>query len=362
MLVNVQFLRFIAAFLVVLYHASLHIKATGVDQGALFTVAQAIGFAGVDVFFVISGFIMYHTTADEAGVAASVNFLKRRIARIYSGYWPFFVLALIVVAWALPAQFERADAFASFWLWPLPLERILLPVSWTLSYEMYFYFMFTLLVLIGVGRRGRALALVFALILALNLHQHFVAARFAPENISGTSFWAQFATSPFIIEFYAGAVFAKVMDRCGLRLSQALLIVGAVLFLVAGYFNVRLYDGQIEQGYYVVPRVLVFGLPSVLILAGLVGLERNGRMAPRRFSLATGGASYAIYLSHTIVFAVTARLGFHDSLQPLGSAGVQAVYLALGASIVAACVLYYFTIERWLHRQAKRLLRVGKHA
>ena len=82
MLINIQFLRFAAALAVVVYHAGKHVAATGADPGWLFRAGEAVGFAGVDVFFVISGFIMFHTTRESAGAAAAAEFLKRRVARI----------------------------------------------------------------------------------------------------------------------------------------------------------------------------------------------------------------------------------------------------------------------------------------
>ncbi len=98
MLTNIQFLRFVAALLVVFYHTSNHVRMTGVDQGVFFEIAEAVGFAGVDIFFVISGFIMFHTTKKTTGALSMVEFLKRRMARIFSGYWPFFFLAMGIFA------------------------------------------------------------------------------------------------------------------------------------------------------------------------------------------------------------------------------------------------------------------------
>jgi peptidoglycan/LPS O-acetylase OafA/YrhL len=114
MLINVQFLRFAAAMLVVFYHTSSRVRDAGVDQGALFSVSQALGFAGVDVFFVISGFIMAHTTGSASGLRAGWSFARRRVARIYSGYWPFFVFAWALFAWVNPDFFATAT-----WLVPL---------------------------------------------------------------------------------------------------------------------------------------------------------------------------------------------------------------------------------------------------
>ena len=87
MLINIQFLRLAAAMLVVFYHTSAHVRSTGAEQGLFFAVNDAVGFAGVDIFFVISGFIMAHTSFGDSGGVAGWAFLRRRIARIYSGYW-----------------------------------------------------------------------------------------------------------------------------------------------------------------------------------------------------------------------------------------------------------------------------------
>ena len=358
MLVNIQFLRFVAALMVVMYHASKHVIATGVDQGFLFSAAESVGFAGVDVFFVISGFIMFYTSKNASGVEASVDFFKRRIARIYSGYWPFFFIAAAVFAWARPEHFEASNLPASFFLWPMPLNEVLLDVSWTLSYEMYFYVLFAGLVLLGTQSRFWLLAGALALVTAYNLFQHFVMLGFDPENYYFNTFNGLFYTSPFLFEFFAGAVLAAFASRGSARTGWLLLAAGVIGFCIAGCTNAWVFDGKIEQGYYVVPRVLLFGIPSVLALWGLVNLENNGRVAPERFSLATGGASYAIYLSHTIFFVATMYLGIYGFMQGWTAMEVQLAYLAYCALIVAFSVLYYQTLERWLHRLFKRVLGV----
>ena len=166
------FLRFAAALAVVVYHAGKHVAATGADPGWLFRAGEAVGFAGVDVFFVISGFIMFHTTRESAGAAAAAEFLKRRVARIYSGYWPFFLFAALVFSRARPEHFAESNLLTSFLLWPMPLNQVLLDVSWTLSYEMYFYLLFTVLVLLialglGAGRLAPSLQRKFNFVAAI---------------------------------------------------------------------------------------------------------------------------------------------------------------------------------------------------
>ena len=358
MLINIQFLRFVAALLVVLYHASKHVASTGVSQGPVFEAAQAVGFAGVDVFFVISGFIMFYTTTGSHGSSASIDFLKRRVARIYSGYWPFLLAAAAVFAWARPAHFEASNLLTSLLLWPAPLHEVLLDVSWTLSYEMYFYIAFTLLMLLPVRGRFPLLVVILAGVLAYNLARHFVLQSFDPENYYYNTFEGLFYTSPFLAEFFAGAVLAKFSLKGPSWLGWSALAIGIAGFAGAGIANVMVYDGAIEQGYHVVPRTLLFGIPSVLVLGGLVNLESGGHVAPRRFSLDTGGASYAIYLSHTIFFVATMKLGIYAAMRGWAPVAVQATYVAYSAAIVVFSVVYYRTAERSLHRAFKRVLGV----
>lgn len=359
MLINIQFLRFAAAFMVVMYHASKHVLATGVDQGFLFSAAEAAGFAGVDVFFVISGFIMFYTTTSSRGVVSSAEFLKRRAARIFSGYWPFFILAAIVFAWARPEHFAASNLIGSLFLWPMPLNELLLDVSWTLSYEMYFYLLFTVLVLFSIRTRMWLLVATLAAVTVFNLIQHFVTHDFTPENYYYNTFNGLFYTSPFLAEFFAGAVVAMFARKGSQCLGWLLLVLGIGGFCMAGGVNAWVYEGKIEQGFHVVPRVLLFGIPSVMMLLGLVNLETHGRQAPARFSLATGGASYAIYLSHTIFFTATMKLGIYAAMQGWSATAVQAIYLAYCVLIVALSVLHYKTLESWLHRQFKKVLGIS---
>jgi len=315
------------------------------------------------VFFVISGFIMFYTTRASTGGAASVDFLKRRVARIYSGYWPFFVAAAAVFAWARPEHFEASDLWTSFWLWPMPLNRVLLDVSWTLSYEMYFYLAFTLLVLLPLRARTGLVAGLLVLVAVYNGLRHWLWQDFSPDRLYLHGFFNLFLLSPYLLEFFAGAVVGAWLRRedSGPQAAAGwLLAAGLGGFALAGYANLAIYDGNIEQGYYMVPRVLWFGLPSVLMVLGLVGLERRGRVAPRRFSLYAGGASYAIYLCHTIFLVATMKLGLNQVLSGHADWLVQAVFLIYSLLIVAFSVAWYRLAERPLHRVFKQVMKVRK--
>ena len=360
MLINIQFLRFAAALLVVLYHASSHVRATGVDQGMLFAAGEAAGFAGVDIFFVISGFIMFYTTTGERGSHSAIEFMKRRLARIYSGYWPFFFAAIAIFYWARPEHFTNADLFRSFVLWPQPLPHVLLDVSWTLTYEMYFYILFSALVLIGLRPRTSLLLGMLALILGFNLYRHWGLQGFSTENLYLLGFYDQFLTSPFLIEFFAGALLASWLKPDYSRYGWLALGLGVAGFACAGWANVAVFDGRIEQGFFVVPRVLMFGLASVLLVAGLVLLEHSARVAPVRFSLLAGGASYALYLCHTLFFIASMKMGIYSAMSDYSSFQVQVIYFLYVALIVAFSITHYLWAEKPLHRLFKKVLWVKK--
>lgn len=356
MLINIQFLRFVAAMLVVVYHVSSHVRATGVDQGWFFAVAEAVGFAGVDIFFVISGFIMAHTTATAGGVTDSWSFARRRIARIYSGYWPFYLLAVLLFWWAGPERLDQSSLVRSAILWPA--NNLLIAVSWTLVFEMFFYVVFTLLVATGRHRARYFLVTLLALIAGFATWSQFVRHAYDPGRLEFMSLAEYYTLSPYLAEFLAGAVAAGYLRHRPTGASWSLAIAGAALFLAGGWINIALFEGRIEQGYFVFWRVGVFGTASLLIVAGTVRLDAAGHSAPRNFSLMAGGASYAIYLSHTLLLTASQHLGLNRWLAGFTPVFVQFAFLLYAVLVLLHGIAHYRWIERPLHRRFRGWLRV----
>jgi len=355
-LVNIQFLRFAAAMLVVVYHSSSHLRAAGVDQGIFFAVSEAIGFAGVDIFFVISGFIMAYTTPRSTGLSDSWQFMRRRIARIYSGYWPFFLMALALFSWINPALVESSGLMSSAILWPA--NQLLIAVSWTLVFEMFFYLLFSVLILGPTQHRTLILKTLMALVVAWSVYSQFVLHAYDPGHLETMSPAEYYMLSPYLAEFLAGALLATRLDKITLKPGWALLFAGIALFLLGGWLNNRFFDGQIEQGYFVFYRVLAFGTPSLLILLGLIHLEGSGFRAPLKFSLLAGGASYAIYLSHTLLLSLSQYLGFNHFAGSLGATNARWLFLAYAVLILILSIVHYRLLEKPLHRLFKKLLKI----
>ena len=107
-----------------------------------------------------------------------------------------------------------------------------------------------------------------------------------------------------------------------------------------------------------VPRVLVFGAASLFLVAGAVRLEHINKTAALRFSLAAGGASYAIYLSHILLLTATQHLGLNHFLGQYTAWIVQAAYLTYGVLILYYSTLHYRIIERPLHKLFKKWLGI----
>jgi peptidoglycan/LPS O-acetylase OafA/YrhL len=357
MLINVQFLRFAAAMMVVFYHTSSHVRASGIEQGMLFSLSEAVGFAGVDIFFVISGFIMAHTTATSAGAKASWAFARRRLARIYSGYWPFFLIALAVFAWANPEQLKMASLVRSWFLWPA--NNLLLAVSWTLIFELFFYVVYTLLIFCSEDRRTLMLKFFLVFIMAWSTYSQFGRHAYDMGHLEFMSLAEYYMLSPYLAEFLAGAIVAVWLRHHPDKHGWTWLAAGCVCFVLAGWVNKEMFAGEIEQGYHVFFRVLLFGSASLMILTGLVRLERAAWKAPVRFSVLVGGASYAIYLSHTLVLTISQYLGFNSFAGGLGDWPARLLFIGLTLIILAYSVAHYRIFERPLHQRFKRALGIS---
>jgi exopolysaccharide production protein ExoZ len=332
------------------------VKSTGVDQGILFATFEAVGFAGVDIFFVISGFIMAFTTANDTGSEKGISFFKRRFARIYSGYWPFYLLAIAVFAWVGSSHLANSALLRSAILWPGGVP--LISVSWTLIYVMYFYILFTLLILFSGPKRKLLLILMMCGIVAWSIYSQFIRHAYDPGHLEYLSLSEAYMFSPYMAEFLTGSLLAGWLSRNPIGQSWSWLLIGIVLFLAGGWINNALFDGRIEQGYFVFWRVLTFGTASLFMVIGLVRLEYQSKTAAKRFSLAAGGASYAIYLSHVLLLTATQHLGFNHFLGQYEPWVVQTTFLAYGAFILFYSIIHYRMIERPLHRVFKTCLRI----
>lgn len=338
-LYNVQLLRFVAAFAILFTH--------GADQlfhgSPLVTAIPWTG--GVDVFFIVSGFIMTWMTAGEFGKSQGAwRFLLRRIVRVAPTYW-FFTLLLVAAVVVAGGRLRNTTADLAQVLTSLlfvPWPRIdgqlnpILAQGWTLNFEMFFYASFALSMLFKRGLQ--VLAGCFIVLVTLN--------PIVPEGW----FVLAFYSDPIIFEFLAGVALARLYRR-GMRLNSrgaALLVALAVI----AYLLIPPIEGRFA-------RVLGVGFPAFLLTAALIFApepQRTGRI----FGAARvgGDASYTLYLSHTLIALPCVLLAQR--------AGIDAPWLVLAIILVGALsfsILFYRSVEapvttvlgRKLHLRAARV-------
>ncbi|HET6565290.1 MAG TPA: acyltransferase [Xanthomonadales bacterium] len=334
MKLNIQMLRAFAALAVVLYHLGPHYR----DAGGAFTLLIGIsqwGFFGVDVFFVISGFVISYTVfPKERNLQGAGTFLRHRLSRIYLGYWPFALLALYVLPLHGPANLAQVSTFSTLALTSADLGKLALPVAWSLSYELYFYALFGLLFCCSNEVIKRVFLVIFVLLLARVL--------FVPvDPDSQLYFWV----SAYMLEFLYGVLIFLFQ---GLLLKRRL-IPPACILVVAG---LMLGSGNHLQHD---ARVLYFGISAAALVVLALQLEESGLFSAPHWLVSLGDSSYALYLSHLFVITAFYQWGWRDNLAAQSPVVVELGFLALVLYMVFLAHFWYRRVERPLY-----LLAIGR--
>ncbi|MFN7164842.1 MAG: acyltransferase family protein [Hyphomonas sp.] len=278
---SIQILRGFAALLVVIYHIrameALGIANNGLTEAPLLNGLITNGYAGVDLFFVISGFIMVHvTTGLKAGLTSSLDFLFARVTRIYPLWWFFagvMTLAFIVynglgfgAGWERVSQGEPLVPYIikSFLLAPQNAHPVL-GVGWTLVHEMYFYLVFTFFML--VPRRCWLWGLLAWGAMLIAGSAAGITKPYAAD-VLGLIFY------PMTMEFIMGAVVGLAVSA-GLAWRSGMVTLVATLWLFASLG----FQGVEDDNLMMWGRVVWFGLPCTLLVYGFATLELTGRQA-----------------------------------------------------------------------------------
>ena len=329
-IVELQYLRALAVLMVVVGH--LH-QAGGRFTGAdLLGGAGYVGFGGVDVFFVISGFIIHTLYRSASG--PSLGFALKRLNRIFPLYWIFTglaVLGYLVMGDSLTRAFGELDWVSSLTLLPTGQPPLLL-VGWTLTHELYFYLVYGLALFLP--RRWR---LVAAGSLA-GLTGLAMADIIQPDTP-----WARLALSGFNLQFLAGIVLAEWRLHLPATrwLASAIALAGVALGI--GWTASFGLEGLADSD----RRALIF-LPMAV---GLVWAILAWQPRWPQLLTAIGDWSYAIYLGHLLAISVLGRV-----LAMLLPQGLPATLLLFGLGLAASLILGAL-VHRFLEQP---LLATGK--
>lgn len=277
---SIQLLRGIAALLVVFYHAvGLQLLTVGPEKAgnALLGGIFDSGFAGVDLFFVISGFIMvWVTRRAEPGLPGVGEFLFARVTRIYPLWWAAAALAAAYYiflhvpeaddpAWRAAVQNGEGAGFLvkSFLLIPQP-EFPVLSLGWTLMHEMYFYAAFACILMVPRAVIPFALLGWGGLVIAASL--------MGLSQPVATNFLT-LAVHPLTMEFIFGAMIGLIVSS-GFVARSGMLTIAAALWFTASLCL----QGDMTPYTHQWGRVLAFGIPGALLIYGFAALEQHGRL------------------------------------------------------------------------------------
>ncbi|WP_197561390.1 acyltransferase family protein [Stenotrophomonas maltophilia] len=314
---SLQALRGVGAVAVVVFHAlSLH---------PFFNFRA--GAAGVDLFFVISGVVMYLSLRNDA---SPWEFLKRRFIRVVPMYWIATTLAIAYFYARYPYMTPSTEHIVRSYIFAPPPPGYQMPLlypGWTLNYEVFFYAILgTLLV-----TKRLAAALTICVIVALGSLTNVVPA------ITGVYYFHQ-----IILEFAAGMLIGMAI-RHGYRPKKLegfiYLALSVILFAVHNHYK--------PEG------VLAWGVPSALMVVGALAFE-SSKAVTNRICQLIGSASYSIYLFHALAIWLVDWF-WHTPR------GVSAVLFAIALSVVWG-VVAHFLMEKPLLRLMLSWNRGGRTA
>jgi exopolysaccharide production protein ExoZ len=286
--------------MLVVFHHARNSQPWLYDALSSFTVGQF----GVDIFFVISGYIMYSSSRHE-GI---IEFARRRIVRVLPMYWlaTLLLLGLHLRKDGIDLELARHVVGSLLFIPHYSVEHpgqiwpYLIP-GWTLNYEIFFYIIF------AVGLLTRKLlptvALIIFCLIALGITSN-------SKNALIRTY-----TDTLMLEFLSGMILARYHTIILRPACLTLFPLGAVALYIGSLYNA--------------PRILCWGLPAFMFVAGALTLERLDLLPRSRFLVRLGDASYSIYLFQWVGLFAASKI-----VVRLPISGVE----QLAAMILVSCV------------------------
>jgi peptidoglycan/LPS O-acetylase OafA/YrhL len=320
-----------AALLVVLYHATIILSLP--KYLAYFPLAGFFGFghAGVDFFFVLSGFIIAWVHWDDIGDTRSLPvYAWRRFARIYPTYWVACALVLAAFAAGFGTMPPSAGQVASN-LALVPYGAGIEPfitVAWSLQHEVLFYSIFAILIWWPV--LGACLLVVWLVgILA------------AAAGLIQPTFPLGFVLHPNNLEFFFGMAAMLAVSRIRIPWPGVLAALGAIAFLGAGVLE-NVFD-PLGSVHYVAWR-FPYGLSAAAVLVGLARCELTQGLSVPPALVFFGSASYAVYLVHQSLMSVLTKAVIQSGMGSILTGNV--IWLLLVVVSTALGIGFFLLVDK----------------
>lgn len=339
---SVQAARGIAAAMVVFYHAASMFALPKYGNMDVWAGWGNLGKHGVDFFFVLSGFIIYHVHREDIGQAKSLGvYAWKRAVRIYPIYW--FFLALFLALNFVGGSFRFTDPGSEL-ATALTLVRFSsaqppLQVAWTLFHEIAFYALFAVLIV-----SKRAGIVVFSIWTAAIIVMHQLVATNSPTALT-------VMYDAINIDFLLGMGVAYIARPVSASAGRALFALGFAGFITTFALWKQDWFGETFAS-------VGYGVAAAIILFSIVGMEIGGSLRTNALFKRMGDATFTIYLSHSIVLSILLKFGSHSVR---GSFAASQVYtLLMTAVAIMIGWLLYFVIERPMLRALRQPMQIGR--
>lgn len=352
MLPNIQLLRAVAVYMVLFVHLKQLLPETSITS-----LLHDKGYSGVDLFFVISGFIMVYTTS-RTRISAG-EFLLHRARRIIPLYY-VVTLFVFVIAITFPFVFHHTSPDINALLKSLafvPFEKApgriypLYYLGWTLNYEIFFYLVFALSLSIWYEMRVVLCAAILSACVLFGLWNP------APSNI-----FLYFYSQPILLDFLLGMIIALFRDRIVSAMRRIRVLPWlALLTGVAGVATASSFL-PVSASLHAPPTntFLTFGVPMGLIVVAAIGFaDVRTRGQPWQYLQEIGNASYSIYLTHFFVIGALIALAQRIALSPTSRIALAVAAIPLTAMVGIAVYRGFerpvlSTLTRWGHEWSRR--------
>ncbi|MGO4327444.1 acyltransferase family protein [Cupriavidus sp. 2TAF22] len=339
---SIQALRGLAAAYVLVYHSGLRLGGEHAPLlGWLTENVIKRGHVGVDVFFVISGFIIaWVAVLARTQPEPTLSFAIRRVCRLAPPYWFMSVLHALTLNPVSPGLFAASLAFipsapqdAPYFGYPA------LYVGWSLNYEMAFYAVCALGLMLAGRRALLVMAAVFAVTTLALPWWRFGAVDLDPAHAYPfASAWLSMIANPLVLEFALGCALAWLYARTRHRLTRGVATVLLALGVAGFSASLVLVEPEFSLG--------GRALPAGALLFGAVAAEHAGVLRVPRMLVWLGELSYALYLTHPTVIEAVKRL--MPELAP-GQMGWQLARFAIDAALALGLAML---LHRWVEQPA----------
>ncbi|MBD8166112.1 acyltransferase family protein [Erwinia persicina] len=349
---SIHYLRGIAALLVVGFHARQFLNGMfGIKDLGNFLFLG--GQAGVDLFFIISGFIIAYSTHDK-NRSAPASFVLRRFFRIY----PVFIISLLICYFVV--NYVKPIEIASLLRSSLLIHTNyslhgpffgynILYTAWTLTYELYFYLIFT--ISMSFNHKHRVLISSVLLLLPGVIIQKVYNGSISisgDTTLNNTSYpFLNFIASPMMVEFIYGMVLYKFIAKIKMPYFSGIFLFSCLSFTFICYFSkYRFGSGPAN-----------FGLWALVLMIGLMIYEQTNSIGENAILNTLGNISYSLYLTHVIVIYV---MIYYPTYVPMyeSTKGISRFAYIICASITASWLTHEY-IEKPFITFGKQLIKLG---